>query len=185
MAAVAQLELLLRALESAAASGQHAWLDDVHGLVIGSYPQPEMRFDFANDKLVIAKPNTPKEKKVISFLSKAKRVGQKFDLETEDAIYKFGSNTQLLIEGLNIIEDKYPGTLESFSTWKGRSKRPVARNREDLYDGPHSITHSAKLKSGYFVATNNKGLESREFLREAAQIAGLEWGKNFAVRRAS
>jgi hypothetical protein len=184
MAAVAQLKLLLTALESAAASDQHAWLDDAHGLVIGSFPQPEMRFDFANEKLVSAKPKNSKEKKVISFLSKAKRVGEKFDLETEDAIYKFGSNTQLLIEGLNIIEDKYPGTLEKFSTWKGRSKRPVARNREDLYDVPHPITHSAELKSGHFVATNNKGLESREFLREAAQIAGLEWGRDFVVRRA-
>lgn len=185
MAAVAQSMSLIKALGSATSSGQHSWLDDVLGLVVGNYPTPDMRFDFASEKLVSVRPSAQPQKEVVSYLSKAKRVGEKFDLETEDAIYKFGSNTQLLIEGLNIIEDRFPGTLEKFSTWKGRSKRPVARSREELYDVPHPITHSAKLKSGYFVATNNKGSESRSFLREAAQIAGLEWGTNFTVRRAA
>lgn len=183
MAAVAQLKSLVENFSSVPLGAQHVWLDDCHGLVVGDYPTPQMRFDFASEALVSVAPASPKEKKVISFLAQARRVGQRYELETEDAIYKFGSATQLLIEGLNIIEDKFPGTLEKFSTRKKRSKCPVARTRAELYDVPHPESHSAELKAGYYVATNNKDPEARGFLREAAEIAGLKWGKNFIVRR--
>ncbi len=183
MATVAQLKSLVENLASVPLAAQHVWLDDRHGLVVGDYPTPEMRFDFGSEALVLVAPAPPKEKRVISFLAQAKRIVRKYELETDDAIYKFGSATQLLIEGLNIIEEKYPGTLEKFSMQKGRSKRAVARTRADLYDYPHPDNHSAALKSGYFVATNNKDPEARGFLSAAAEIAGLKWRKNFVVRR--
>ena len=185
MAAVAQLKRLVENFTSLPSGGQHVWLDERHGLVVGDFPNPEMRFDFASEALVpVVVPSAPpKEKRAISFLAQAKRVGQKYELETDDAIYKFGSATQLLVEGLNVIEETYPGTLDKFAMRKKRSKRAVARSRAELYDYPHPDNHSAELKSGYFVATNNKDPESRGFLREAAEIAGLKWGKNFVVRR--
>lgn len=183
MATVAQVKSLVETFTSTQLHAQHVWLDEKHGLVVGDFPKPEMRFDFGSESLVSVAPAPPKEKRVISFLAQAKRVGQRYELETDDAIYKFGSATQLLIEGLNIIEEKVPGTLEKFSLRKGRSKRAVARTRAELYDYPHPDSHSAVLKSGYFVATNNKDPEARGFLREAAEISGLKWGKNFTVRR--
>ncbi|WP_333605216.1 hypothetical protein [Novosphingobium sp.] len=183
MAAVAQLKSLVENFSSVPLGAQHVWLDDRHGLVVGDYPTPQMRFDFASEALVSVAPAPPTEKRVISFLAQARRVGQKYELETEEAIYKFGSATQLLIEGLNIIEENFPGTLEKFSMRKGRSKRAVARTRAEICDYPHPDSHSAELKSGYFAATNNKDPEARGFLREAAEIAGLKWGKNFIVRR--
>lgn len=183
MAVIAQLKSLVENFASMPSRAQHVWLDDRHGLVVGNFPTPEMWFDFASESLVSLAPVTPKEKRVISFLAQAKRVGQKYELETEDVIYKFGSATQLLIEGLNLIEENVPGTLEKFSMRKKRSKRAVAGTRAELYDVPHPESHSAELKSGYFVATNNKDPEARGFLREAAEIAGLKWGKNFVVRR--
>lgn len=184
MATVAQLKSLVENFTSVPVGAQHVWLDDRHGLVVGNFPMPTMRFDFGSEALVSLALAPPlQEKRVISFLAQAKRVGQKYELETDDAIYKFGSATQLLIEGLNVIEERVPGTLEKFSMRKGRSKRAVARTRADLYDYPHPDSHSAELKSGYFVATNNKDPEARGFLREAADIAGLKWGKNFVVRR--
>jgi hypothetical protein len=183
MAAVAQLKSLVENFASLPSRGQHVWLDERHGLVVGDFPNPDIRFDFASEALVTVALIRPKEKRTISFLAQARRVGLKYELETEDAIYKFGSATQLLIEGLNIIEENFPGTLEKFSTRKKRSKRAVARTRDELYDYPHPEGHSAELKSGYFVATNNKDPEARGFLREAAEIAGLKWGKNFIVRK--
>jgi hypothetical protein len=183
MAAVAQLKSLVENFTQLPLAARHAWLDDNHGLVVGDFPTPQMWFDFAREALVAIAPAPHTEKRVISFLGQARRVGQKYVLETEDTIYKFGSATQLLIEGLNIIEEKFPGTLENFSMLKKRSKRPVARTRAELYDAPHPESHSAELKSGYFVATNNKDSEARGFLREATEIAGLKWGKNFTVRR--
>ena len=183
MAAVSQLKSLVENFSSVPLGAQHVWLDDRHGLVVGDYPTPAMRFDFASEVLVAVASAPVRKKRVISFLAQARRVGKKYELEMEDAIYKFGSATQLLIEGLNIIEEKYPGTLKKFALRKGRSKRAVACSRKELYDYPHPESHSAALKSGYFVATNNKDAESRGYLRKAAEIAGLKWGKNFIVRR--
>lgn len=183
MASVAQLKSLVENFGSVPLDVKHVWLHDRHGLVAGDFPIPAMKFDFASEALVLVAPAPPKEKRVISFLSQAKRIGKRYDLETDDAIYKFGSATQLLIEGLNIIEESIPGTLEKFASRKGRSKRAVAPTRADLYDYPHPDSHSSELKSGYFVATNNKDIEARGFLREAAEIAGLKWGVNFVVRQ--
>lgn len=183
MAAVAQLKRLAEALTSM--RGQHVWLDDVQTLVAGDYPSAEARFDFASESFVSVAPAAPSAKKTISFLAQAKRVGQKYELETDEAIYRFGSATQLLVEGLNLVEERSPGTLEKFALRKKRSKRPVGRTRKELYDVPHPDSHSTELKAGFFVATNNKEAEARGFLREAAGIAGLKWGKNFIVRKVS
>lgn len=185
MAAIVQLKRLANALVSVSTRFEHAWLDDAEGLVVGVFPTPEMRFDFAIEALVPVRPGSVPEKRIISLLGQAKRVVRKYEIETGEAIYTVGSATQMLIEGLNIIEEKFPGTLEKLSDDKKRTKRPVARNREDLYDVPHPHNHSAELKSGYFVATNNKDHEARGFLRSAAEIAGLEWDKTFIVRQVS
>jgi len=185
MAAVAQLKSFVESFKSLPTVGQHVWLDERHGLVAGDFPIPQMRFDFTSEALVaVAVHSIPMtEKRTISFLAQARRVVQRYELETDDAIYKFGSATQLLVEGLNIIEETHPGTLEKFAMRKKRSKRVVARSRAELYDYPHPDNHSTELKSGYYVATNNKDAESRGFLHEAAEIAGLKWGKNFIVRK--
>jgi hypothetical protein len=60
----------------------------------------------------------------------------------------------------------------------------VAKTRAALYDVRHPETHSAQLKSGWYVGTNNKAAEARGVLRQAVEIAGLVWGTDFAIRRA-
>lgn len=163
--------------------GAHVWLDRELGLVTGHYPTPRAKFDFGEEKLVpIVSDKIPAPKKRISHLSKARRVGKCYELETDTEIHVVGSATQLLIEGLTVLERIAPGTLEAFSLRKGRTKRAVAKTREELYDVPHPLSHSEKLASGFYVATNNKDSEARGFLMQAAEIAGLTWGKNFTVR---
>lgn len=164
--------------------GQHVWLDKELGLVTGTYPMAEAKFDFGQEELVSVKTDAAiLDKKRISHLAQARRVVRRYELETETEIHIFGSATQLLVEGLNLVEDVAPGTLEKFAQLKGRSKRAVAKTREELYDLPHPPSHSQKLKSGFYVATNNKDAEARGYLRQAVEIAGLQWGKNFTVRR--
>ncbi len=163
--------------------GVHAWLDRELGLVTGNYPTPHARFDFGEERLVpVGAPEIPTPKRRISHLAKARRIGKCYELETDTEIHVFGSATQLLVEGLNLLEAMAPGTLETLSLRKGRTKRPVAKAREELYDVPHPLSHSEKLASGYYVATNNKNAEARGYLRQAAEIAGRSWGKNFTVR---
>ena len=166
--------------------GQHVWLDRELGLVTGVYPTPHAKFDFGDERLISVKAERATfDKSRISHLAQARRVVRRYELETETEIHIFGSATQLLVEGLNLVEDAVPGTLDKFTQRKGRSKRAVAKTREELYDVPHPSSHSQQLKSGFFVATNNKDSEARGYLQQAVEIAGLHWGKNFIVRRAS
>lgn len=164
--------------------GQHVWLHPDHGLVSGTYPTPEVRFDFGEEKLLSLESKAAVIEKIkISHLAQARRIVRRYELETESEIHTFGSATQLLVEGLNLIENIAPGTLDKLAEHKGRSKRVVAKKHEDLYNIPRPLSFSQKLKSGLFVATNNKDAEARGFLRQAAELADLEWGKDFTVRR--
>lgn len=184
MAEIASVESLVERLSSLEKS-QLAWLDPEQGLLVGVYPQANWRFDFASEKLQpLAGSSEPKAKTRFSKLAEARRVGARWEVETDDAIYLLGSATQMLVFGLDLIEEMRPGTLEKLSRQKARSKRPVARSRADLYDVPHPESHSERLKSGFFVATNNTSAEARKFLRNAAELAGFTWGVDFVARPA-
>ena len=183
MASIATVESLKTSLQTTIpASSGHAWIDSEGRLVVGTYPLANAYFDFAGESFVSLQSVEAKPKRRVSFLNDAPRVTEKYEIETSDAIYLVGSNKQLLVEGLNIIEEIRPGTHEELSKQKKRTKRPVAESHEELYDVDHPTTHSEKLKSGYFVATNNKGSESRNIVREAVQISGLVWGKDIVFR---
>ncbi len=193
MAVIARAEALASVLDASAGTfGPQVWLDPHHGLVAGVFPSPLARFDFATetavrlsaDELSIpAAIRTSVPKRQVSLLHEAKRIVQLCEIETQDAIYRLGSTTQMLIQGLNLVEDARPGTLEALSTRKKQSKRPVARTRAALYDVEHPDSHSTQLKSGWYVATNNKAAEARGVLRQAVEVAGLVWGVDFSVRR--
>lgn len=191
MAVIARVEALASALELGSTTfGPQVWLDPEHGLVAGVFPSPTAKFDFASERAVtlscepresVASSAAPK--RMISLLHEAKRVGQICEIETLDAIYRLGSATQMLVHGLDLIEAAQPGTMEKLSTRKKQSKRPVAKTRAALYDVEHPDSHSTQLKCGWYVGTNNKAAEARGVLRQAVELAGLIWGRDFAVRR--
>ncbi|MEQ8603289.1 MAG: hypothetical protein RIB45_08210 [Marivibrio sp.] len=114
---------------------------------------------------------------------KARRASQPYELELDDAVYRFGSAAQLLTDRLEILESRWPGVLERLAQGKKRTKRPVARRREDLYDRPHPIEHSAERASGYFVATNNRADEVLGIMRRALFETGAAENPDRQVRR--
>lgn len=184
MASLATTSSLAKALEKMLATGAptHVWLDPKLGLVVGSFPAPHSWFDFAKETFDAVLPPTSTSKEAVNLLGRAKRVSQIYEIETKDTIYKVGSATQALIEGLNLIERHVPGTIAKLSLQKKRTKRPVAQNRSELYDNPGSEKYSSTLQNGYFVATNNKTSESIGILREALKLAG-PWGKTVTLRK--
>ena len=189
MAQLAAVTNLVEELKKGNLAGAHAWIDEKHGLVTGEYPQATSWFDFITEKLIPLNGETkqPDLKDFVSLLHLAPRITRCMDIETNYAIYRVGSHTQLLVAGMDIIEDLIPGTHKKLAedpTLKRRSKRFIACAHSELYDYPHEQKHSARLKSGYFVATNNKAYEAKGYLREAATKAGLRWGEDFAVRLA-
>lgn len=193
MAVIARAEALASILELGREGfGPQIWLDPEHGLVAGIFPSAIARFDFASETAIPLSSSesaaSPVEqaaapKRYVSLLHEAKRVVQICEIETQDTVYRLGSATQMLIHGLDLIEEARPGTLEKLSDRKKQSKRPVAKTRAALYDVEHPETHSAQLKCGWYVATNNKAAEARGVLRQAVEIAGLAWGRDFSVRR--
>lgn len=182
MVALASVEKMIRELsEMAKQSASHVWLDGSSGLVVGKYPDATNQFDFTTEQFAPLASHASRgdapladPKRVISLLSKAGRVRSISRIETPQAIYEVGSATQMLVEGLNIVERLRPGTIAKLSLGKGRTKRPTAASREELYDVAHPPEHSAQLENGYYVATNNKAHEAIGYLKRAIQIAELE-----------
>lgn len=187
MAAVASLTNLIACLSPREASASsHAWIDKGE-LLIGNYPKASFQYDFASEKMIfvgkISGTGTDQAKRRESLVHLAKRSsGGRYEIETDDTIYTLGSATHALTWGLEYIEDKKPGTLDKLAEVKGRSKRPVSRNLNDLYDLPSQRRYSEKLNTGHYVATNNKALESLGFVRRAAMLAGLS-KDSFTIRR--
>ncbi len=85
------------------------------------------------------------------------------------------SQKALLLVALQALERAKPGTLERLAAERGRTKRVVARQREDLYDDPRlGERFSQSIEGGWWVATNNSFPETEKFIRRAAFHAGCE-----------
>ncbi|MGR3342267.1 MAG: hypothetical protein ACU0DI_03430 [Paracoccaceae bacterium] len=168
----------------------HVWIDSDVGLLFGTFPDARFSYDFGIDELVkieekvSSEPLEPEQntKAEISLIYQAKRITDIYEIETRESIYRVGSAIQALVVGLELIEELVPGTLEKLSKQKGRSKRPVSKERDQLYDMKSQMDKSERLKNGYWVATNNKASESIGYVRRAAQLAGLD--DTFIVRKA-
>lgn len=65
----------------------------------------------------------------------------------------------------------------------GRTRRYVAKQREDLYSGRPDLARdfSHQLKSGWWVGTNYSTKQIEQILRMAAEVAGLSYGSDLVV----
>jgi len=160
----------------------HVWLDQELGIVVGTYPNGQFSYDFIGDQLSavseenldkVTDPKVRQKKEEVSLLHLAERITDVYEIETQDMIYRVGSAKQALLIGLEKIEELVPGTLAELAKCKGRTKRPVSLDREQLYDRKSQMRYSERLKNGFWVATNNKTPEALEYVRKAASIAGL------------
>lgn len=87
---------------------------------------------------------------------------------------------ELLSGGLRALEQARPGTLEKLSNIKLRTRRIVARDRNELFDRAHlTKEYSEKLTDGWWFGTNNSANETNAWLRRACSCAGLKWGEKF------
>lgn len=80
---------------------------------------------------------------------------------------------QLLSESLLAMERAKPGTLDKLSRHKGRSKRIVARDRNQLFTNSHLVAdYSEVLTEGWYFGTNNSAAETKKWLSDAAACVG-------------
>ena len=187
MAQVASLERVRTLLEEAANRGARSvWIEN-GTLALGDYPQPKHRLCFNREELDTV--SAGKGDLALSSRSPARpaRVGGRssgeFELEVRGRPYKVHSLKQVLAEGLIAVEAVRPGTLEALSRERARSKRVVAKKRDDLYENSELQRFSVEIAPGWFMATNNSEAETIKFLRKAVELAGLTWNVDVRYRR--
>ncbi len=64
----------------------------------------------------------------------------------------------------------------------GRTRRYLARTREDLYPGsPHLVDNAYEVRTGWWIDTraSRAGIEKR--IKMACEVAGVKYGKDLIV----
>jgi excisionase family DNA binding protein len=94
-----------------------------------------------------------------------------------------GSAIDLLTQVVEQLAAKDPSFLERLSQVKGRTRRYVARQKEDLYPGRPDLVqqYSKQLKSGWWLGTNYNSNLIYSIVKKSCQIAGLRWGADLVV----
>lgn len=208
MAAVMDVGRLTALLGQAAGHGAAlAWIEDAQLLIGPNLGQPRGRIDFAREQfdkvgdhapdsadqprsrhedrsgpVVTRQDGTTQPPLLLDCAAPGtpgRRTGN-FALVLEGKIIPARSQRALLLGALQAIERTRPGTMDKLAAEKGRTKRPVARRRELLYEDVKLSKYAEQIEGGWWVATNNSFPEVEKFIRRAAFHAGL----HVEIRRA-
>jgi hypothetical protein len=113
-------------------------------------------------------------------VSRLKAPAGKYLLQVGDEVSEHSSLKELLAAGLSVLEMLSPGTLEKLSAIKPRSKRIVARNRNDLFESNAlAAQYGERLNTVWWFGTNNSSQETNSWLRRGCEMASLKWGSEF------
>jgi hypothetical protein len=161
-----------------------AWIEGGGRLVVGRYPSARAAFDFAAEAFA-GDPLAGDSRPIVSAPPIAGRRTGVFELKTPLARYQFVSGKELLVRGLEAIEREKPGTLEKLAKHRGRTKRMVARRKEELYEKPHLAHLSEEVAPGWYASTNSSSAEVIKTMRRAIEAAGWRWGADAEAARLS
>lgn len=110
------------------------------------------------------------------------RKSGRYLLDIKGKIVECKSLKEMLGEGLCAFERHQSGTLAQLAQIKGRTKRIVSRDPNDLFEDDELVQNFAeKLGEGWWFGTNNSSQETLKWLRQGAEYAGLEWGKDVST----
>jgi predicted type IV restriction endonuclease len=92
----------------------------------------------------------------------------------------------VLVAILEKLNEKDPSFLKRFKSVKhGRERRYVADTTEELYPGNPDLakdaSHFRQLSTGDYVSTNYSKKNIREIIELAAQVAGINFGRDLVV----
>jgi hypothetical protein len=156
-------------------------------VVLGVNPmQPTHMIDFSNERVV---PYAASVVQASSSGEASRTNGTKFPRRSGDYWFEIkGKRTEcrslkeLLAEALKGLERTKPGTLDQLSRIRGRSRRIVARDVNQLFDKPHLVKeYGEKLSNGWYYGTNNSARETCVWIQRAAECAGLASGSDFLI----
>jgi hypothetical protein len=157
-------------------------------VVLGVNPlQPTHMIDFSNERVVpyVTASGIQIETPRTNGVKLPRRSGD-YWFEIRGNRTECGSLKELLAEALKSLERAKPGTLDSLSRIRGRSRRIVARDANQLFDKPHLVKEYAeKLSSGWYYGTNNSARETGVWLQRAAECADVPFGSEFTISLSS
>ncbi|HLG86156.1 MAG TPA: hypothetical protein VKZ79_03060 [Alphaproteobacteria bacterium] len=178
---------LIELLKTASTSGaEHVRVIGANQLGLGADPfNPTSIIDFTEEAVrPISSQEDRTEKRAPGppATPRASRKSGNYLLDIKGNTIECGSLKDLLAEGLRVLEKHQPGTLDKLSAIKPRTKRIVARDAQRLFDRSElAKKYAEKLIDGWWYGTNNSADETNVWLRRAADLAGLEWGRNFTT----
>lgn len=117
---------------------------------------------------------TPFGPRVVEIDFHAERTSGPCHAEFDSVRIPARSQKELLIRSFMYLEDAFPGTLERLSHVKRRTKRIVSETVGELYERPHLSRYATRILDRWWVATNNKSDEVRDWIRIAARLAGVD-----------
>ncbi len=190
MAAVIQISKAVGLLNEARNSGLSLLWIEGNAIALGFAPShTELRLDLISESLVSEPNRRPagngcteqtgaacagkNASRVLSRSEGGRRTGH-YSVSIDGARHDATSQKSLLLVALAAIERARPGTLEKLSQEKGRTKRIVARNRDNLHANPIlGRKFGVRLNDEWWLTTNNSFAETQRFIRRAAWHAGM------------
>ena len=84
---------------------------------------------------------------------------------------------------LQRVDNSFLGRLSGDPRCNGRTRRTLARRREELYPGREDLQakQSVEIADGWFLGTNTSTTEKLAIIRAAADVAGLKFGEDVVV----
>ncbi|MDE0419523.1 MAG: type I restriction endonuclease [Gammaproteobacteria bacterium] len=93
-----------------------------------------------------------------------------------------GSARRTLTELIQSLAKETPEFMERMADETvGKRRRLLARQRDDLYNTPHLVTHSIDLGNGWWMGTNLSQANIRKHIETACRIAGIEYGSQLTL----
>lgn len=84
------------------------------------------------------------------------------------------NSTQTLAEILKAFQGQDPAFMDDFyERTKGKSRRLVARSREELYDRAHLMKYSVPLQDGWWLGVNISTVQVEKYVQIAGEVRGL------------
>ena len=105
-----------------------------------------------------------------------------FVLFKEETLCEYGGNT--LAEVLNAFQRRDPQFMPRFAVHPvsmRRTRRLVAKSRDDLYNKSHLIDFSIKLADGWWLGSNLSANDIRRRIQIACEIAEVKFGSELTL----
>ena len=90
----------------------------------------------------------------------------------------------LLANVLNLLADLDGGFLSQFSSFHGRTRRHVARNREAIHPGRDDLNrrYACEFRPGWWMGTNYSATDVRRILTDVCKCTEISFGRDLIVK---